>query len=381
MNTNEVIIPCRLSYANIWEPKQVNGTGDPKYSCCLLIKKSDTNALAAIRKAIEAIKTDPASLAKWGGKLPPKLKEPLRDGDEEKDDENYAGCWFINANANADRRPRIIDRACNEVLDQDEVYSGCYAKVINLSQENEPDIWNAIRRNALLENVTVDKKGKIDYADKSVTENTRVSYPIFHIENIVKPVSKAPAAKKVIFLSADAFGVLPPVSILNSEQTKYYFLSGFTAKLAGTERGITEPTPTFSACFGAAFLSLHPTKYGEELVKKMKKAGAKAYLVNTGWNGTGKRISIKDTRGIIDAILDGSIDKAPTKTLPIFDFTIPTELPGVDPKILDPRDTYKNAKDWDVKAEDLANRFVKNFVKFTGNEEGKKLVAAGPKVK
>ena len=268
--------------------------------------------------------------------------------------------------------------------DDDGVFNfegGCYAKVINLSQENEPDIWNAIRRNALLENVTVDKKGKIDYADKSVTENTRVSYPIFHIENIVKPVSKAPAAKKVIFLSADAFGVLPPVSILNAEQTKYYFLSGFTAKLAGTERGITEPTPTFSACFGAAFLSLHPTKYGEELVKKMKKAGAKAYLVNTGWNGTGKRISIKDTRGIIDAILDGSIDKAPTKTLPIFDFTIPTELPGVDPKILDPRDTYKNAKDWDVKAEDLANRFVKNFVKFTGNEEGKKLVAAGPKVK
>ena len=268
--------------------------------------------------------------------------------------------------------------------DDDGVFNfegGCYAKVINLSQENEPDIWNAIRRNALLENVTVDKKGKIDYADKSVTENTRVSYPIFHIENIVKPVSKAPAAKKVIFLSADAFGVLPPVSILNAEQTKYYFLSGFTAKLAGTERGITEPTPTFSACFGAAFLSLHPTKYGEELVKKMKKAGAKAYLVNTGWNGTGKRISIKDTRGIIDAILDGSIDKAPTKTLPIFDFTIPTELPGVDTKILDPRDTYKNAKDWDVKAEDLANRFVKNFVKFTGNEEGKKLVAAGPKVK
>ena len=244
-----------------------------------------------------------------------------------------------------------------------------------------PDIWNAIRRNALLENVTVDKKGKIDFSDKSVTENTRVSYPIFHIENIVKPVSKAPAAKKVIFLSADAFGVLPPVSILNAEQTKYYFLSGFTAKLAGTERGITEPTPTFSACFGAAFLSLHPTKYGEELVKKMQKSGAKAYLVNTGWNGTGKRISIKDTRGIIDAILDGSIDKAETKTLPIFDFKIPTALPGVDPKILDPRDTYKNAKDWDVKAEDLANRFVKNFVKFTGNEEGKKLVAAGPKVK
>ena len=268
--------------------------------------------------------------------------------------------------------------------DDDGVFNfegGCYAKVINLSQENEPDIWNAIRRNALLENVTVDKKGAIDFADKSVTENTRVSYPIFHIENIVKPVSKAPAAKKVIFLSADAFGVLPPVSILTPEQTKYYFLSGFTAKLAGTERGITEPTPTFSACFGAAFLSLHPTKYGEELVKKMQKSGAKAYLVNTGWNGTGKRISIKDTRGIIDAILDGSIDKAPTKTMPIFDFVVPTALPGVDPAILDPRDTYKSAKDWEVKAEDLANRFVKNFVKFTGNEEGKKLVTAGPKVK
>ena len=267
--------------------------------------------------------------------------------------------------------------------DDDGVFNfegGCYAKVINLSQENEPDIWNAIRRNALLENVTVDKKGKIDYADKSVTENTRVSYPIFHIENIVKPVSKAPAAKKVIFLSADAFGVLPPVSILTPEQTKYYFLSGFTAKLAGTERGITEPTPTFSACFGAAFLSLHPTKYGEELVKKMQKSGAKAYLVNTGWNGTGKRISIKDTRGIIDAILDGSIDKAPTKTMPYFDFKVPTALPGVDPKILDPRDTYANAADWDVKAKDLAERFIKNFAKFTGNEAGKKLVAAGPKL-
>lgn len=268
--------------------------------------------------------------------------------------------------------------------DDDGVFNfegGCYAKVINLSKENEPDIWNAIRPNALLENVTVDKKGKIDFADKSVTENTRVSYPIFHIENIVKPVSKAPAAKKVIFLSADAFGVLPPVSILTPEQTKYYFLSGFTAKLAGTERGITEPTPTFSACFGAAFLSLHPTKYGEELVKRMKQSGATAYLVNTGWNGTGKRISIKDTRGIIDAILDGSIDKAPTKTLPVFDFKIPTALPGVDPKILDPRDTYKNAKEWDEKAADLAGRFVKNFEKFTGNAEGKKLVAAGPHLK
>ena len=257
---------------------------------------------------------------------------------------------------------------------------GCYAKVINLSKENEPDIWNAIKRNALLENVTVDANGKIDFTDKSVTENTRVSYPIYHIKNIVKPVSKAPAAKKVIFLSADAFGVLPPVSILNPEQTQYYFLSGFTAKLAGTERGITEPTPTFSACFGAAFLSLHPTKYGEELVKKMKASGATAYLVNTGWNGSGKRISIKDTRGIIDAILDGSIDKAPTKVIPIFDFVVPTALPGVDPAILDPRDTYADKSQWEEKAKDLASRFIKNFAKFEGNEHGKALVAAGPKL-
>ena len=257
---------------------------------------------------------------------------------------------------------------------------GCYAKVINLDKESEPDIYNAIKRDALLENVTVDANGKIDFADKSVTENTRVSYPIYHINNIVKPVSKGPHAHQVIFLSADAFGVLPPVSILNPEQAQYYFLSGFTAKLAGTERGITEPTPTFSACFGAAFLTLHPTKYAEELVKKMNKVGAKAYLVNTGWNGTGKRISIRDTRGIIDAILDGSIDKAPTKTIPYFDFVVPTELPGVDPKILDPRDTYADAAQWDEKAKDLAGRFIKNFTKFTGNEAGKALVAAGPKL-
>ena len=257
---------------------------------------------------------------------------------------------------------------------------GCYAKVINLDKESEPDIYNAIKRDALLENVTVDAEGKINFADKSVTENTRVSYPIHHIENIVKPVSKGPHAKQVIFLSADAFGVLPPVSILNPEQAQYYFLSGFTAKLAGTERGITEPTPTFSACFGAAFLSLHPTKYAEELVKKMEMTGAKAYLVNTGWNGSGKRISIKDTRGIIDAILDGSIDKAPTKVIPFFDFVVPTELPGVDPKILDPRDTYECACQWEEKAKDLAGRFIKNFARFTGNEAGKALVAAGPKL-
>ena len=257
---------------------------------------------------------------------------------------------------------------------------GCYAKVINLDKESEPDIYAAIKRDALLENVTVDADGKIDFADKSTTENTRVSYPIYHIENIVKPISKGPHAQQVIFLSADAFGVLPPVSILNPEQAQYYFLSGFTAKLAGTERGITEPTPTFSACFGAAFLSLHPTKYAEELVKKMEMTGAKAYLVNTGWNGTGKRISIRDTRGIIDAILDGSIEKAPTKTIPYFDFVVPTELPGVDPKILDPRDTYECACQWEEKAKDLAARFIKNFSKFTGNEVGKALVAAGPKL-
>ena len=257
---------------------------------------------------------------------------------------------------------------------------GCYAKVINLDKESEPDIYNAIKRNALLENVTVDAEGKIDFADKSVTENTRVSYPINHIEKIVRPVSAAPAAKNVIFLSADAFGVLPPVSILTPEQTKYYFLSGFTAKLAGTERGITEPTPTFSACFGQAFLELPPTKYGEELVKKMEKSGAKAYLVNTGWNGTGKRISIKDTRGIIDAILNGDILTAPTKKIPFFNFEVPTELNGVDTAILDPRDTYKNPEDWEVKAKDLASRFIKNFQKYTGDEAGKALVAAGPQL-
>ena len=260
---------------------------------------------------------------------------------------------------------------------------GCYAKVINLDKESEPDIYNAIKRNALLENVTVDKDGKIDFKDKSVTENTRVSYPIEHIEKIVKnvrPISAGPAAKNVIFLSADAFGVLPPVSILTPDQCKYYFLSGFTAKLAGTERGITEPTPTFSACFGQAFLELHLTKYAEDLVKRMEQSGAKAYLVNTGWNGTGKRISIRDTRGIIDAILDGSIEKAPTKMIPYFNFEVPTALPGVDPNILDPRDTYADRNVWEEKAKDLSSRFIKNFEKFTTNDAGKALVAAGPKL-
>ena len=257
---------------------------------------------------------------------------------------------------------------------------GCYAKCINLSHENEPDIWDAIKRDALLENVTVATDGKVDFSDASRTENTRVSYPIYHINNIVEPISKAGPARKVIFLTADAFGVLPPVSKLTPEQTQYYFLSGFTAKLAGTERGITEPTPTFSACFGAAFLSLHPTKYGQELVKRMEASGATAYLVNTGWNGTGKRISIKDTRGIIDAILDGSIDQAETSHIPYFNLEIPNALPGVETRVLDPRNTYANAADWDTKAKDLSGRFIKNFEKFTGNAHGKSLVKAGPKL-
>ncbi|OOF17003.1 phosphoenolpyruvate carboxykinase (ATP) [Salinivibrio sp. PR932] len=255
---------------------------------------------------------------------------------------------------------------------------GCYAKTIKLSKEAEPDIYNAIRRDALLENVTVRGDGRIDFDDNSKTENTRVSYPIYHINNIVKPVSKGGHANKVIFLSADAFGVLPPVSKLTPEQTKYHFLSGFTAKLAGTERGITEPTPTFSAAFGAAFLTLHPTKYAEVLVKRMEAAGAEAYLVNTGWNGSGKRISIKDTRAIIDAILDGSIEKAETKTIPIFNLTVPVSLDEVNDGILDPRDTYVDPLQWESKAKDLAQRFIDNFDKYTDTPEGAALVSAGP---
>jgi phosphoenolpyruvate carboxykinase (ATP) len=257
---------------------------------------------------------------------------------------------------------------------------GCYAKTIHLDKESEPDIYNAIKRDALLENVTVNDQGKIDFEDGSVTQNTRVSYPIYHIDNIVKPISKAGHANKVIFLTADAFGVMPPVSKLTPDQTKYHFLSGFTAKLAGTELGVTTPQPTFSACFGAAFLTLHPTKYGQELVRKMEEHGATAYLVNTGWNGTGKRISIRDTRGIIDAILDGSIDKADTKMIPVFNLEVPLALPGVDPAILDPRDTYANPADWEKKAQDLAKLFINNFVQYTDNEEGQRLVAAGPQL-
>ena len=257
---------------------------------------------------------------------------------------------------------------------------GCYAKTINLSAEAEPEIHAAIRRDALLENVTVRDDSSIDYDDGSITENTRVSYPIEHIENIVKPHSRGGPAKKVIFLSADAFGVLPPVSKLTPEQTQYHFLSGFTAKLAGTERGITEPTPTFSACFGAAFLSLHPTKYAETLVKRMEASGATAYLVNTGWNGSGKRISIKDTRGIINAILDGSIESVESKTVPYFNMEVPTELPNVDRNILDPRDTYEDAAEWDKRAQNLAKLFVDNFAKYTDNSAGEALLKAGPQL-
>ncbi|BEM91909.1 phosphoenolpyruvate carboxykinase [ATP] [Serratia marcescens] len=267
--------------------------------------------------------------------------------------------------------------------DDDGVFNfegGCYAKTIKLSPQAEPEIYQAIRRDALLENLTVRADGSIDFDDASKTENTRVSYPIYHIENIVKPVSKADHARKIIFLTADAFGVLPPVSRLTPEQTQYHFLSGFTAKLAGTERGITAPTPTFSACFGAAFLTLHPTQYAEVLVKRMEAAGAQAYLVNTGWNGSGKRISIKDTRGIIDAILNGDIEQADTFTLPIFGLAVPTALPGVDPSILDPRKTYADESLWQEKAQDLAQRFIDNFAKYTVTQAGEKLVNAGPKL-
>ena len=266
--------------------------------------------------------------------------------------------------------------------DDDGVFNfegGCYAKTINLDPQAEPEIYRAIRRNALLENVVVRADGSVDYADGSKTENTRVSYPLSHIENIVKPVSRAGHPSKVIFLAADAFGVLPPVSRLTTEQMQYHFLSGFTSKLAGTERGITQPTPTFSACYGAAFLLLHPTQYAEVLVKRMQASGAQAYLVNTGWNGTGKRISIKDTRAIIDAILDGSLDNAETFTLPMFELQIPTELPGVDTHILDPRNTYGSPEQWQEKAEQLAKLFIENFEKYTDTPAGAALVAEGPK--
>lgn len=256
---------------------------------------------------------------------------------------------------------------------------GCYAKVIDLTEEKEPDIFRAIKRDALLENVVVNEYGEIDYKDNSITENTRVSYPIHHINKIVLP-SKAGHASKIVYLSADAFGVLPPVSILNDDQAQYHFLCGYTSKLAGTERGITEPQMSFSPAFGEAFLTLHPTMYSKTLIGKMREHGAKAYLVNTGWNGTGKRISLKDTRAIIDAILDGSIDSAPTTTVPVLNLEIPTSLPNVTEGILDPRNTYASAAEWEAKAKDLASKYIANFEQYTDNEEGKRLVAAGPQI-
>ncbi|WP_336778675.1 phosphoenolpyruvate carboxykinase (ATP) [Pantoea sp. USHLN256] len=267
--------------------------------------------------------------------------------------------------------------------DDDGVFNfegGCYAKTINLSEQAEPEIYRAIRRDALLENVVVRADGSVDYADGSKTENTRVSYPIEHIENIVQPVSKAGHAKRVIFLTADAFGVLPPVSRLTPEQTQYHFLSGFTAKLAGTERGVTQPTPTFSACFGAAFLTLHPTQYSDVLVKRMEAAGAQAYLVNTGWNGSGKRISLKDTRAIINAILAGELDNVETEQLPVFNLQMPKHLPQVDSAILDPRRSWPTEAAWQQAAQDLAQRFITNFEKYTDNDAGKALVQAGPQL-
>lgn len=265
--------------------------------------------------------------------------------------------------------------------DDDGVFNfegGCYAKTIDLSEAGEPDIYRAIRRDALLENVVVAADGTIDFADGSKTQNTRVSYPINHIENIVTPPSRAGHATRVIFLTADAFGVLPAVSLLTSEQSRYHFLSGFTAKLAGTELGVSEAQPTFSACFGKAFLSLHPTVYADTLGARMEAAGARAYLVNTGWNGTGSRMPLATTRAIIDAILDGSIDAAETRPIPVFGLAVPEALPGIDAALLDPRATYDDETAWRAKADELASLFIENFAQYTDTESGKALVTAGP---
>ncbi|AXU97174.1 phosphoenolpyruvate carboxykinase (ATP) [Erwinia persicina] len=254
---------------------------------------------------------------------------------------------------------------------------GCYAKTINLSEAAEPEIYRAIRRNALLENVVVKADGSIDFADGSKTENTRVSYPLDHIENIVRPVSAAGHPSKVIFLAADGFGVLPPVSHLTREQMQYHFLSGFTSKLAGTERGITQPTPTFSACYGAAFLMLPPTRYASVLAEKMAETQAEAWLVNTGWNGKGERLSLKDTRNIINAILNGTIAQNDTR-LPIFELMIPAQVPGVADALLDPRNGWESAEQWQQAAEKLARLFIDNFAQYTRTEDGARIAQAGP---
>ncbi len=261
---------------------------------------------------------------------------------------------------------------------------GCYAKTINLSEENEPAIYGAIRRNALLENMAVDADGKVDFSSREKTENTRVSYPIYHIDNIVKPVSKGGHPTKIIFLACDAFGVLPPVAKLDSEQAMYQYLSGYTAKVAGTELGIVEPVATFSACFGAAFLCLHPTMYAEVLGKKMAQHGSDAYLVNTGWTGggygAGHRMSIKSTRAIIDAILNGTLEDAEFNTMPIFSLHIPKTVQGVDPKVLNPRNTWKDKAAYDETAKKLATMFIENFKTFTNTAHGQRLESVGPRL-
>ncbi|MBK0095787.1 phosphoenolpyruvate carboxykinase (ATP) [Erwinia sp. S63] len=255
---------------------------------------------------------------------------------------------------------------------------GCYAKTINLKAESEPEIYGAIRRNALLENVVVLEDGSVDYADGSKTENTRVSYPLSHIENIVQPVSRAGQPSRIIFLAADGFGVLPPVSRLTPEQMQYHFLSGFTSKLAGTERGITAPTPTFSACYGAAFLMLHPTQYADVLQEKVAQSDAEVWLVNTGWNGAGERLSLKDTRQIVNAILEGETGALREETLPIFGLAIPQEIAGVNVNTLDPRNGWASPAEWQEAAEKLAQLFINNFKQYSNNEAGARIAQAGP---
>lgn len=255
---------------------------------------------------------------------------------------------------------------------------GCYAKTINLSEQAEPEIYKAIRHEALLENVVVREDGSVDYADGRKTENTRVSYPLSHIDNIVRPVSRAGHPAHIIFLTADAFGVLPPVSRLNREQMQYHFLSGFTSKLAGTERGITHPTPTFSACYGAAFLLLHPTQYASVLEARMADTSAQAWLINTGWNSKGERLSLTNTRNIISAILNGSVSKTLYKEIPVFNLSVPDNIPGVDNNLLDPRNNWDSEKEWLEAANKLAQLFVNNFKQYSTTEAGKLLAFAGP---
>ncbi len=268
--------------------------------------------------------------------------------------------------------------------DNDGVFNfegGCYAKVIDLDASSEPEIFAAIKKGAILENVVADEDGNVDYTDSSKTQNTRVSYPINHIENIQEG-SCAGHPTNIIFLSADAFGILPPVSKLTKEQAMYYFLSGYTAKVAGTERGVTEPTATFSACFGEAFLPLHPTDYAKLLGEKIDEHNVNVYLVNTGWTGgaygTGKRMSIKDTRACINGILDGSILNSEFETTKTFNFNVPKTLGSIDPKVLNPREAWEDKAEFDTKRDELASMFVKNFKKYLTDDSDFDFTAAGP---